>query len=205
MTRTDYYVQLKALARDVRLKHGLTSPKVTLTDMRRIYKSYGVKIVLWKGPLKDVRGAYINDDLGPEVMVSARLPKEQRIFTMGHELKHHLTDPDSGIKLSAEEKAPIEIGAEIFAAELIFPEADFAAEMAKRGITATNFTPESIVRLKRETETTLSFTSLGKRAEFLGFTPKGSLAKTRWKKLEEGLYGEPVYKRIQRIRAARKK
>ena len=203
MTRTAYYEELKALARRVREEHGLTTAKVTLTDMRRIYRSYDLKVKLWHQPMKKVRGAFIKDELGAEVMVNAKLPPEQRIFTMAHELKHFLVDEVPANWVEESESDHIEIGAEIFAAELIYPESMFAADVASAGVTAANFSAESIVRLKRVTGTTLSFTALGKRAEFLGLAAKSSFAKVQWKKLEEQIFGEPDYKRIQRYRAAK--
>lgn len=201
MTKTEYYGSLRALARRVRKEHGLTTPRVMLTDLRRIYKAYDLKVRLWKAPLKGVRGSYLNDDLGAEVMVNGNLPTEQRIFTMAHELKHHLVDEVGAVNGDAPYGDPIEVGAEIFAAELIYPEQDYIRDLQRMDITPANFTPDSIVHLKRRTRTTLSFTSLAKRAEFLGYAAKGSLAKIQWKKLEESLYGEPEYKRIQRFRA----
>jgi hypothetical protein len=68
------------------------------------------------------------------------------------------------------------------------------------GIGPRQCTPEVIVRLKHETQTTLSYAGLAKRAEFLNFAAAGSLAKVPWKKLEAQLYGEPVYKRLLRSR-----
>ncbi len=56
---------------------------------------------------------------------------------------------------------------------------------------------EDLVHLKRETRTTLSYTGLAKRAEFLGFSLQGVLANVRWKKLEEDIYGPPLYKRLR--------
>lgn len=203
MTRSSYYEELKILARRIRAEHGLVTSKVTLTDMRRIYKSYGIKIKLWHGPLKKVRGAFVNDDLGPEVMVYAKLPPEQRIFTLAHELKHFLVDQKPAGASEGVEADMIEIGAEVFAAELIYPEEVFARDIAADGVTQSNFTPEAIVRLKRTTGTTMSFTALGKRAEFLGLTEKGSLSKVQWKKLDELVHGEPEYKRIRRYLNAR--
>lgn len=201
MTRTAYYASLKDLAHRIRTEHGLKTGRVTLSDMRRIYKANQLKVKLWHQPLRNIRGAYVNDELGAEVMINGKLPVEQRIFTMAHELKHHLVDQDRAFQIEGPDDDPLEIGAEIFAAELIFPEANFAEELAAMGVTRENFTAEAIVRLKHETGTTLSFTALGKRAEFLGLAPKGALAKVAWKKLNEQLYGEPVYKRIQRYRA----
>jgi hypothetical protein len=36
---------------------------------------------------------------------------------------------------------------------------------------------------------------------FLGLAPAGSLNAIRWKKLEEKIFGEPVYKRLLRRRS----
>jgi hypothetical protein len=55
-------------------------------------------------------------------------------------------------------------------------------------------------------QTTLSYAGLAKRAEFYGYAPSGTLTGYRgWKKLEEELYGEPVYKRIMRARQAKRR
>ncbi len=202
MNRSEYYRELRELARQVRADHGLNTPRVRRADMRRIYRHYGIRIDLWDHKLKHLRGAYFSDDLGASVMLARGLPQDPMVFTMGHELKHHLVDRDLGISYcdASNDNEPIEIGAEIFAAELIFPEQDFINKLTSMGVTFGNCKPESLVRLKRETQTTLSYAGLAKRAEFLGFARTGSFTKTRWKALEEQIYGEPVYKRILRLR-----
>jgi Zn-dependent peptidase ImmA (M78 family) len=193
---------MRALAQQVRLEHHLRSPRVLKSDLRRLYRVYGIKIDLWPHKFKALRGAYFDDDLGPTVVLARQLPAEPMIFTMAHELKHHLVD--RGLSLSycdpSNAREPIEIGAEIFAAELIFPQRDFVEYLRQMGIGPRQCTPEVIVRLKHETQTTLSYAGLAKRAEFLNFAAAGSLAKVPWKKLEEQLYGEPVYKRLLRSR-----
>lgn len=206
MSRWSYYEKLKALAREQRAKHGLSTPRVLRSDLRRIYRAQGiVRVDLWRHKFKHLRGAYFCDDLGPTVMLAASLPEEPRIFTMAHELKHHLVD--QGVALSycasTNENEEIEIGAEVFAAELIFPDAAFKAAMAQRAIGAGACTAEGLVHTKRETTTTLSYAGLVKKAEWLGFAKGGSLQGVKWKKLEEALYGEPVYKRILRSRSRR--
>ena len=205
MNRTEYYEHLKKLARAVRVEYGLTTARVTLSDLRRIYAAHDIRVDLWSHPLKNLRGAYFNDDYGASVLISKRLPSEQRIFTMSHELKHHLADRERGLSYCdpSNERAPIEVGAEIFAAELIFPEPDFAAALEKMGVELGECTPETIVHLKQRESTTLSYTSLAKRAEWMGFAPSGSLQGVRWKTLAEDLLGEPIYKRIQRYRSRR--
>jgi len=136
-------------------------------------------------------------------MVSRHLPDEPLIFTMGHELKHHLFDSDLGVSYCDEsnEHDAIEIGAEIFAAELIFPEGDFVAWLGAEGIDHNNFKAETLVHMKRKSQTTMSYTALVKRSEYLQYVLKGSFSSVKWKLLEERIYGEPIYKRIIRRRA----
>jgi len=147
-------------------------------------------------------GAYFSFEHGPCVLVSRKLPPPQRVYTMAHELKHHLADRNEMIAFCHEANVPaqIEIGAEVFAAELIYPEDEFAKYFTEKNIKSGACTAEDIVHLKHSTDTTLSYTSLAKRAERMGFALKGSLPKVGWIKLEENLYGEPAYKRINRYR-----
>lgn len=208
MSRSDYYRQMRNLALETRAKYALTSSRVLKSDMRRIYKDQGIHIDLWPYKLKKLRGAYFNDEGGPSVMLAKGLPDDPMIFTMGHELKHHLVDRDSIVALCdpSNQKEEIEIGAEIFAAELIYPESMFCDDLARLGASLGRCTPQQIVALKRETQTTLSYQGLAKRAEFLGYCEAGSLKKVAWKKLEESIYGMPLYKRlIDRKRANNRK
>lgn len=168
------------------------------SDLRRIYRAEGICVDLWPYRLKRLRGAYFNDELGPTVMLMKTLPEDPMVFTMAHELKHHFVDRDNPLSYCdfSNQSNPIEIGAEIFAAELIYPETDFAEHLKLMGIQPGQCTPEALVRLKCQTRTTLSYAGLAKRAEFMGFARPGSLAGVKWKKLEEQLYGPPVYKTL---------
>jgi Zn-dependent peptidase ImmA (M78 family) len=170
--------------------------------MRRIYREEGIRIDLWPHRLRGLRGAYFYDQLGPAVMIAKGLPDEPTIFTLGHELKHHLVDRDSARTVCSESNRndAVEIGAEIFAAELIFPEGDFSAALATMHVAAGQCTAETIVRLKHDTGTTLSYMALAKRAEYLKYAADGSLGNVQWTKLRDQLYGEPIYKRILRSR-----
>lgn len=189
---------MRTLALETRAKYALTTPRVLKSDMRRIYKDQGIRIDLWPYRLKKLRGAYFNDEGGPSVMLAKGLPDDPMIFTMGHELKHHLVERDSIVALCdpSNETAEIEIGAEIFAAEFIYPESMFHDDFARLGASLGRCTPQQIVALKRETQTTLSYQGLVKRAEFLGYSEPGALKKIAWKKLEENIYGIPLYKRL---------
>lgn len=215
--RAEYYQQLKVLANRVRSDFDIQGYAPNRTTLKSICKSSGVERVdLWPPPhqvntLKKLRGAYFCDDCGCSIMVSRTLPDEPAIFTLAHELKHHLVDQDL---LSGENPAlfcdesnineQVEIGAEIFAAELIFPEQDFLRVAEGLGLGIRRCLPEDLIRLKRETATALSYAALAKRSEFFDIADQGTLSKYKgWKKLEEQLYGEPDYKRIQRYRAGR--
>jgi hypothetical protein len=174
--------------------------------MRRIYRDQRIHIDLWPFKLHQLRGAYFNDELGPTVMLAKGLPDDPTIFTVGNEFKHHLVDRDLPVACCTDRNANqyIEIGAELFAAELIYPEADFIHALTVNGIVRGKCTPEDIVRMKRETRTTLSYASLAKRATFLHFCETGCLEKVAWKKLEEKLFGEPLYKTLLRRRGQSK-
>ena len=202
MERPEYYKWLKKIAQDTRAKYGLSTPRVLRSHLRAIYRDQGIHIDLWPHRLRGVRGAYFNDEHGPSVMLAKGLQEDPMVFTMAHELKHHLVDQNLPLAYCSDRNADqsIEIGAEIFAAELIFPETDFLGALAGMNVGAGACTPEAIVRLKHGTRTTLSYTGLAKRATFLGFAPAESLNNVRWRKLEEQIFGEPIYKRVLRGR-----
>lgn len=203
MNRFAYYESMKALARDVRSRHQLAGPRVSRSDLRRVYKACGITLDLRSG-FKNLRGAYFNDECGPTVVIDKRLPEDPRVFTMGHELKHHLADrecPGFRCNMANVGTDPVEIGAEVFAAELLFPEADFSALLAEMGVATGSCTPEHLVRLKHETRTTLSYQGLAKRAEFMRLANPGAFDRIQFKKLEEQMFGKP-FRRV-RMRTGR--
>ena len=215
MSRSHYYEKMKELAREVRANYGFVTPRVMKSDMRIIYRDQEIKIDLW--PPKDkseffhnfkhLRGAYFHDEYGTTVLLARSLPQDPAIFTLAHELKHHLEDRDQQGFIFCDlsnQNDQMEIGAEIFAAELIFPEQDFVDVMLGMNVEYGKCCPSDIVKLKRETKTTLSYTGLAKRAVFLSFANVDALENVKWKKLEEEIYGEPVYKRVQRYRKRKK-
>lgn len=201
MNRFAYYETMKALARDVRSRYQLAGPRVSRSDLRRVYKACGITLDLRAG-FKNLRGAYFDDECGPTVVVDKGLPEDPRVFTMGHELKHHLADRDRpGFRCNMDNIGtdPIEIGAEVFAAELLFPEADFIALLADMGATTGSCTPDHLVRLKHVTRTTLSYQGLAKRAEFMGLASPGTFDHIQFKKLEEQMFGKPFRRPRKRI------
>ncbi|MBD2772255.1 ImmA/IrrE family metallo-endopeptidase [Iningainema tapete] len=209
MTRNKYYEEMKELARQIRGEHGLTTPQVRKSDIRRIYKAYNIKCDLW--PLKDapptvkfkkLRGTFFYDECGATIMVNRSLPEAPALFTMCHELKHYLVDRDLRSLVCADynQTEEIEVGAEVFAAEMLFPDEDFINGLVQMGVKEGECTAEDLVRLKHAMQATISYAGMEKKAEFLGFVSYGSLKNVKWTKLEEQMYGVPVYKQFQRQR-----
>jgi Zn-dependent peptidase ImmA (M78 family) len=124
-------------------------------------------------------------------MLAKNLPQDPMVFTMAHELKHFYKDRDLGVSYCDQSNITktLEIGAEIFAAELIFPDRDFVAQLNKMKIRKDQCLPRIIFDLKHRTKTTLSYAGLAIKAERLRFAPVNSLTKVKtWRKLER-LYG----------------
>src|SRR5262245_34544744 len=88
---SSYYESLKLLARKKREKHELTTERIKLIAIKNIYRAEGIAIDPWKLSAR-IRAVYMCDDGDPSVMLNDGLPKEPRIFTLVHELKHHYTD-----------------------------------------------------------------------------------------------------------------
>jgi len=187
-----YYEDLKQLARQVRAEFGLRSPRVVESDLRRIYEQNGIVIDDWPYRLRNLRGAFISDHLGTTVMLASGLPQDPKVFTMAHELKHFYRDRHLGISYCDQSNLgkTLEIGAEIFAAELLFPDKDFMTHMRYLRVGTNQCLPRTLVRLKQKTRTTLSYAGLAKKAERLGYAPPRSLTTIKtWRKFEE-IYGE---------------
>jgi Zn-dependent peptidase ImmA (M78 family) len=198
MFRSEYYAVLKALAAEKRAAYNAATKNIGLQFVRAIYKAEGVTIDLWDLPAR-IRGAYMCDDGDPSVLINRNLPKEPRLFAMVHELKHHFCDRAAIAKgqikcgdYNANEAT--EIGAEIFSAEFIFPEVEFMQAVQSEGIEPGNCTAENVVRLKHSCGAPVSYKFLQKRLEWFEIIEPKEFAKVQFQKLEEQLYGVPIYK-----------
>jgi Zn-dependent peptidase ImmA (M78 family) len=180
---TDYYYGMRELALEVRARNGIEGCDLSMRDMWRIYCEEGIEKLDFRQGFKDLKGAYFNDDCGVTVMLAGGLPDEPTIFTMAHELKHHLVDSEIGpvVCRTNEETRRIEIGAEVFASELIYPEKDFVYDLFRllRGMPQT-VSPEVLVELKRKTNTTLSYAGLAKRTLLLRLADEKAFRDVRW-------------------------
>jgi Zn-dependent peptidase ImmA (M78 family) len=198
MTRSEYYASLRGLARSKRAEYGISTPSLNIAAVRRIYKAEGITVDL-RSASPRIRAAYYCDEGDISVLVNKNLPKTPRLFAMVHELKHHYCDQElisSGEIQCGDYNANqvIEIGAEEFAAEFIYPEAEMRALVDDMGITAENCSAERVIKFKRKCPAQVSYQFLTKRFERLGLCAKGTFAGVQFQKREEELYGRPFYK-----------
>lgn len=212
MTATEYYEVVKSRARELRRERQWAAPTLGLNQLKRLCLDKGVeKIDIWppstcKTAKKrtKIRGIYAPNGGHPCIMVSRFLPKEQRLFTLGHELKHHLYDGDTDSLLLCEKDVQnntVEISAEIFASELIYPDEDFCRDLKARGVRVGACTAEDLVRLKHATETALSHAALAKKAYRFNFAPRGAFEKVAWFTLRRRLFGDRAYLSFRRSRS----
>jgi Zn-dependent peptidase ImmA (M78 family) len=185
---TGYYYEMRELAQEVRARNGIEGPDVSMREMWKIYRVEGIEELYFRHGFKQLRGAYFNDEYGVTVMLAGGLPDEPTIFTMAHELKHHLVDSKAGTVLcrTDEQMRRVEIGAEVFAAELIYPEKDFVYDLFRllRGM-PKSVTPELLTELKRKTQTTLSYAALAKRSVLLRLAEEKAFRDVRWRDLQQ--------------------
>lgn len=206
MDRRTYYESLKVLARDIRSRFQLTSETVSISSLREIYRKEGINIDYWPYQLKKVRGAYFLLEGEANVLVNESIkPKETRIFILAHELKHHFVDQELAKTQLLNCQAPdwsqlseIEIGAEIFAAELIYPEAEFLELANSMGLTGRDFSAEDVVHLKRRCPAPVNYIYLVKRLKWFGLVSKDAFKGVQFQKLEESIFGVPFYKKKYR-------
>ena len=182
-----YYCEMKELARQVREHYALVSPRVRCSELRKIYRAQGIGLTLWPGKVRNLRGAYFNDELGVNVIVMKELPEDAMVFTMAHELKHHLVD--SGLKPYSkwrfDQPNPIEVGADLFAAELICPEKAFESDLERMRARASECPVDVILRLKKKTGTSLPYRVFRERAVLMGFAPASMFRVSFWQKQEK--------------------
>jgi Zn-dependent peptidase ImmA (M78 family) len=200
MSRHAYYEDLKALAREKRNLHGVDTAAFGLREVRRIYKQEGIKIDYWPLPYK-IKALYMCADGECSVAVQRSLPDEPKLFALVHELKHHYRDRDAlgaGVIHCGDYNANelIEKGAEVFAAEFIYPESECADDI--HGFGVSEWKPEHVVHLKRGCKAKVSYTFLCKRLEWLGHIERGTFNGVQFRKLEESIFGVPFYRRRSR-------
>lgn len=100
----------------------------------------------------------------------------------------------------------IEKGAEVFAAEFIYPEMEMRQLIGQMGITNLSCTARTIVEFKRACRACISYTFIVKRFVRFGLCDATAFSKVQFTKIEEQIFGVPVYKRESfKLARARKK
>lgn len=198
MNSSEYYLEMTRLAQEKRRTYGLSTKDINIPTLKRIYKQEGIQIDRSNNLPPKIRAAYYCEE-DCSVLLNTKLPREQRIFSLAHELKHHLVDKDliqnGKVRLgSYDENKVLEIGAEVFAAEFIFPESEMRELLKSLGIDKCNCTEKSVIDIRRKTCAPISYIFVRKRLERFGLIPIGAFKSTKFKKLEEKIYGPPIYK-----------
>jgi Zn-dependent peptidase ImmA (M78 family) len=194
-----YYREMQALALAKRAVHKVETALLDLRFMQKIYKAEKIKIDYWDFKSRKIRAAYFCEENDYSVVLNKKLPRVPKLFSLAHELKHHYIDQqliqNRQIKCGDYNVAKtIEIGAEVFAAEFIYSENEMRALAESMGINALMCSPEKIVEFKRSCPAHISFTFILKRFERFGFILAGKYNKIKFQKLEEQIYGIPIYK-----------
>jgi Zn-dependent peptidase ImmA (M78 family) len=198
VSRAQYYAAMRQLAHSTRAKHSVTTEALNLISIAKIFKSEGIQLDRRELKSRRIRAAYFCDSDGCSVLVNKRLPREPKIFALIHEFKHHLVDREAicdGTLECGDYNAHelIEKGAEVFAAEFIYPESEMLNLLNQLGIKAPA-TMEDVCRLKHECSAPVSFTFICKRLEWLRLSPPGAFAGVQFQKEYYTLYGLPIYK-----------
>lgn len=206
MIISDEFNHLKQLARDKRKKYSVDTADFGLKDVRAIYKAEGIVIDYY--PLKSkIKALYMCDDDHYSVAVQRKLPDEPKIFALLHELKHHYCDQDllRGGYIHCGDfnmKDPIEIGAETFAAEFVYPIKEFAHDVSLLNVSEWGET--NIVDLKRNCKAKVSYAYLCRRLTELGLIGFKQFKNVQFQKLEYKIFGLPFHLRRRAFIAQKK-
>lgn len=198
-----HYEQLKKLAREKRSLYNVDTTKFGLREVRKIYKAEGIKIDQYPTLPNKIKAIYMCEDGDFSVAIPPNLPIEPKLFALVHELKHHYCDQAVLEKGEIQcgdfnKNELIEIGAEVFAAEFIYPEAEFAKDIIDFGIKICS--EGDVVRFKRSCKAKISYMFLCKRLVRLGLISKNQFKGVQFQKLEYKIYGLPFYLRRQPLR-----
>jgi Zn-dependent peptidase ImmA (M78 family) len=197
MSRRAYYEELQHLAREKRTKYGVDTASFGLQEVRAIYKEEGIRLDHWLLPRK-IKAMYMCDDGDCSVALQRTLPYEPKLFALIHELKHHYRDREAlgaGVIHCGDYDANelIEKGAEVFAAEFIYPQAEFAEDLNNLGLTVRQ--ASDVVSVKRSCNAKVSYRFICKRLERLGCINPGQFDGVQFQKLEDKIHGVPFYRR----------
>ena len=159
-----------------------------LSEVRVTYKQEGIRIDHWPLPRK-VRALYLCEDGNCSEALQPTPPYEPKLFALVHELKHHFRHREvlgAGV-----------IGCGDYDAnEPIYPEAEFARDPQKLGITVR--LASDIPEIKRNCKARVSYHFIRKRLERLGHVTVGpfdglQFPEARGQNLRRAVLPAPAY------------
>jgi len=195
--RQHYYARIRQLAQKKRTEHAIQTGSLGVREIRAIYRKEDIQIDIRKLP-SCLKAIYLIQDGEASVAVRKDLPNEPKIFALVHELKHHWFDQEliaSGAVSCGDYNANEleEKGAEVFAAEFIYPEEEFLDDV--QACNGSVWRPEDIVRFKRDfSRAKVSYTFIRKGLERRGLIQPQQFREVQFQKLEEQIYGVPFYR-----------
>lgn len=195
---SELYAQARQLAREKRAALGIRTQDINIPLLKKICKEEGIKVDTVAKIGTRIRAAYFCDEDGCSILLKKDLPREPKIFALIHELKHHYLDRElieEGKIQCGDYNAnkTIEIAAEVFAAEFLFPEAEMLELLSSLGIGKGACTKEHVVEIKRAAPAPVSYIFIRKRLARLRYIQKEEYADVQFQKLEEEIH-PPLYK-----------
>lgn len=198
LSNAEQYNLSRSLARQKRLEFDIRTEEINIPLLKKICKRESVKVDLVEKIGTCIRAAYFFDEDGASILLKKTLPREPKMFALAHELKHHFLDrkdiADGKIRCGDyNANKAIEIAAEEFAAEFLYPILEMQQLVNSMNIRTGNCTPQQIVEIKRRSPVAVSYVFVRKRLERFGIIAKSQFADVHFQKLEEQLY-PPLHK-----------
>jgi Zn-dependent peptidase ImmA (M78 family) len=194
--------ELYSLARETALQKrahfGVCTCDINIPLLKKICRLEGIKVDMTEKIGSTIRAAYFFDEDGCSILLRKDLPREPKLFALAHELKHHFLDrqliADGQMRCGAyNANKEIEIAAEVFAAEFIFPEEEMRLMVQKMKIKQDSCRKEDLVEIKRCSPVPVSYAFIRKRLTWFGIIQRNQFDDIQFQKLEESLY-PPLYK-----------
>ncbi|HXW25922.1 MAG TPA: ImmA/IrrE family metallo-endopeptidase [Xanthobacteraceae bacterium] len=197
INKTAYYASIRELARKKRAEYSIQTNAFGIREIRAIYRREHITIDIRTLP-SCLKAIYLAQEGDVCVAIRKDLPGEPKLFALAHELKHHWADQEliqAGLFRCGDYNANEleEKGAEVFAAEFIYPEEEFFEDVG--ACNSPEWKPQDIVRFKKfHCRGKVSYTFIRKRLELRGLVQRDQFAGVKFQKLEEEMYGVPFYR-----------
>src|ERR1700684_2104259 len=191
--RGAYYSFMRELAQKKRAEYSIETATFGIREIRGIYRKENIIIDIRRLP-SCLKAIYLVQEGEASVAIRKDLPDEPKLFALAHELKHHWADQElirAGLVGCGDYNAREleEKGAEVFAAELIYPEDEFLEDVG--ACNGSEWKPQDVVRFKKfHCRAKVSYTFIRKGLERRRLIQPDQFSGIKFQKLEEEIYGE---------------